>query len=99
MLWLLLHYPTSFMTFLIKSKIRFCVFLYNLYLYHSYVQVYFICVLFCMWLTVRQLILLSFMSSCTVNIVLLLSILDWLTAVYKSQWFAMLRTEFDNDNG
>ncbi|TWW66017.1 Germ cell-less protein-like 1 [Takifugu flavidus] len=24
---------------------------------------------------------------------------DWLTSVYKSQWFAMLRTEFDNDNG
>ncbi|KAM8873030.1 germ cell-less protein-like 1 isoform 1-T2 [Synchiropus picturatus] len=24
---------------------------------------------------------------------------DWLTVVYKSQWFAMLRTEFDNDNG
>ncbi|XP_054612478.1 germ cell-less protein-like 1 [Dunckerocampus dactyliophorus] len=24
---------------------------------------------------------------------------DWLTAVYKTQWFAMLRTEFDNDNG
>lgn len=27
------------------------------------------------------------------------SIPDWLTSVYKSQWFAMLRTEFDNDNG
>ncbi|CAB1318429.1 unnamed protein product [Coregonus sp. 'balchen'] len=24
---------------------------------------------------------------------------DWLTSVYKSQWFAMLRTEHDNDNG
>ncbi|KAG8010663.1 Germ cell-less protein-like 1 [Nibea albiflora] len=24
---------------------------------------------------------------------------DWLTSVYKNQWFAMLRTEFDNDNG
>ncbi|KAM6986889.1 germ cell-less protein-like 1 isoform 2-T2 [Aplochiton taeniatus] len=24
---------------------------------------------------------------------------DWLTAVYKRQWFAMLRTEHDNDNG
>ncbi|CAL9683482.1 unnamed protein product [Knipowitschia caucasica] len=24
---------------------------------------------------------------------------DWLTAVYKNQWFAMLRTEFDNDTG
>lgn len=24
---------------------------------------------------------------------------DWLTTVYKNQWFAMLRTEFDNDNG
>lgn len=24
---------------------------------------------------------------------------DWLTAMYKNQWFAMLRTEFDNDNG
>ncbi|XP_057675466.1 germ cell-less protein-like 1 [Corythoichthys intestinalis] len=24
---------------------------------------------------------------------------DWLLAVYKTQWFAMLRTEFDNDNG
>ncbi|XP_028318712.1 germ cell-less protein-like 1 [Gouania willdenowi] len=24
---------------------------------------------------------------------------DWLTQVYKNQWFAMLRTEFDNDNG
>ncbi|XP_056146947.1 germ cell-less protein-like 1 [Lampris incognitus] len=23
----------------------------------------------------------------------------WLTSVYKNQWFAMLRTEFDNDNG
>lgn len=27
------------------------------------------------------------------------SVPDWLTSVYKSQWFAMLRTEFDNDNG
>uniref|UniRef100_A0AAX7VCC2 BTB domain-containing protein n=1 Tax=Astatotilapia calliptera TaxID=8154 RepID=A0AAX7VCC2_ASTCA len=25
--------------------------------------------------------------------------LDWLTSVYKNQWFAMLRTEFENDNG
>uniref|UniRef100_A0AAQ5ZLN3 BTB domain-containing protein n=1 Tax=Amphiprion ocellaris TaxID=80972 RepID=A0AAQ5ZLN3_AMPOC len=24
---------------------------------------------------------------------------DWLSSVYKNQWFAMLRTEFDNDNG
>ncbi|KAM4532560.1 germ cell-less protein-like 1 isoform 3-T3 [Fundulus diaphanus] len=24
---------------------------------------------------------------------------EWLTAMYKNQWFAMLRTEFDNDNG
>uniref|UniRef100_A0A668AGH2 Germ cell-less, spermatogenesis associated n=1 Tax=Myripristis murdjan TaxID=586833 RepID=A0A668AGH2_9TELE len=24
---------------------------------------------------------------------------DWLASVYKNQWFAMLRTEFDNDNG
>ncbi|KAM6902113.1 germ cell-less protein-like 1 [Xenentodon cancila] len=24
---------------------------------------------------------------------------DWMTAMYKNQWFAMLRTEFDNDNG
>ncbi|XP_063334713.1 germ cell-less protein-like 1 isoform X3 [Pelmatolapia mariae] len=24
---------------------------------------------------------------------------DWLTSVYKNQWFAMLRTEFENDNG
>ncbi|XP_061553592.1 germ cell-less protein-like 1 [Phycodurus eques] len=24
---------------------------------------------------------------------------DWLTTIYKTQWFAMLRTEFDNDNG
>lgn len=24
---------------------------------------------------------------------------DWLTSVYKNQWFAMLKTEFDNDNG
>ncbi|TRY68053.1 hypothetical protein DNTS_003636 [Danionella cerebrum] len=24
---------------------------------------------------------------------------DWLSAVYKQQWFAMLRTEHDNDNG
>ncbi|XP_077353042.1 germ cell-less protein-like 1 [Festucalex cinctus] len=24
---------------------------------------------------------------------------DWLNAVYKTQWFAMLRTEFDYDNG
>ncbi|XP_069020299.1 germ cell-less protein-like 1 isoform X1 [Embiotoca jacksoni] len=24
---------------------------------------------------------------------------DWLTSVYKKQWFAMLRTEFENDNG
>ncbi|XP_008324590.1 germ cell-less protein-like 1 [Cynoglossus semilaevis] len=24
---------------------------------------------------------------------------DWLTSVYKNQWFAMLRTEFDNDIG
>uniref|UniRef100_A0A672JI22 Germ cell-less, spermatogenesis associated n=1 Tax=Salarias fasciatus TaxID=181472 RepID=A0A672JI22_SALFA len=24
---------------------------------------------------------------------------DWLMHVYKTQWFAMLRTEFDNDNG
>uniref|UniRef100_A0A8C7YPG0 Germ cell-less, spermatogenesis associated n=1 Tax=Oryzias sinensis TaxID=183150 RepID=A0A8C7YPG0_9TELE len=23
----------------------------------------------------------------------------WLTAMYKNQWFAMLRTEFENDNG
>ncbi|KAG7282606.1 hypothetical protein CRUP_018725 [Coryphaenoides rupestris] len=24
---------------------------------------------------------------------------DWLSSMYKNQWFAMLRTEFDNDNG
>uniref|UniRef100_A0A8C7YPH0 Germ cell-less, spermatogenesis associated n=1 Tax=Oryzias sinensis TaxID=183150 RepID=A0A8C7YPH0_9TELE len=24
---------------------------------------------------------------------------EWLTAMYKNQWFAMLRTEFENDNG
>uniref|UniRef100_A0A3Q3K7V2 BTB domain-containing protein n=1 Tax=Monopterus albus TaxID=43700 RepID=A0A3Q3K7V2_MONAL len=24
---------------------------------------------------------------------------EWLTSMYKNQWFAMLRTEFDNDNG
>ncbi|XP_015242748.1 PREDICTED: germ cell-less protein-like 1 isoform X1 [Cyprinodon variegatus] len=24
---------------------------------------------------------------------------DWLSVMYKNQWFAMLRTEFDNDNG
>uniref|UniRef100_A0A1A8CEJ6 Germ cell-less homolog 1 n=1 Tax=Nothobranchius kadleci TaxID=1051664 RepID=A0A1A8CEJ6_NOTKA len=24
---------------------------------------------------------------------------EWLTTMYKNQWFAMLRTEFDNDNG
>lgn len=35
----------------------------------------------------------------TVNIFMFTLIADWLTSVYKNQWFAMLRTEFDNDNG
>lgn len=35
----------------------------------------------------------------SVSCVYVLYVPDWLTSVYKNQWFAMLRTEFENDNG